>query len=97
MKYLSTVKHNGEYFTKGMDVVKSDYSKEELQALIDAGAVGTIKEEVAEDATTTTQEVSDEVKALKKMNKTQLLALAEEKGIEVQETMTNAELVEVLS
>ena len=97
MKFLSTVKHNGEYFHRGESVKKADFSETELEALVNAGVVGEITEEVAEDATPATTEVSDEVKALKKMNKSQLLALAEEKGIAVEETMTNAELVEALS
>lgn len=140
MKVLSTIHFKGQVLNAG-DELPADFPKEQLQSVIDAGAVEgdktqaevgtpmnpsrfgagevapqmseeTIDAQIAElearkkalqdskSASTKSDESksgSDEPKPFEKMNKRELMEAGQAKGVTLEETMTNKEMVEALN
>lgn len=98
MKLLSTVNHDGVTYEAGSSIPEGKISKEQLKALQDAGAVDAGKGKTDEDEDTTDDDtdIGDEVNA-DKLSKTRLLEIAEERGVEVEETQTKAEIAEAIN
>lgn len=95
MQFLSRVKFEGKLYEAGEELPKG-MSKSVKARLQELGAIGNPPksqpepEEVEEDEGSDADESED--KPLSRMNKEELLAAAEEAGLDVDESMTNKEL-----
>lgn len=95
MIFKSAVKCDGIRYEAGTKV-PADFDESIVEKLISDGVIGEKTSPVVEDAPETPEDDGTE-KPSTRMKKEELIALAEAKGIQVEETMSKSDIVALLS